>query len=114
MIISGIEVKHVIFPPEYKRSRYAKFAIKNAWKNGAFVSVLPKIKSGEIQCGYNESGLIFLKMKESDYMIQIASPEWKTVFARKKIMPGEKQIRIYTPETEKIFSILNSMVLIHQ
>ena len=110
-IFSGIEVKHVIFPSEYKRSRYAKSAVKNAREDGVYITLLPKLGPDKISCGYRDPIIDFNKTHGSGFFIKLKSPEGSFYIKREKELNGEKQISIFSGNYEKEFSIINSSKL---
>ena len=111
LLLSGIEVRHIIFPPDFKRSRYAKFAMKKALQSGGYISISDKISSDRFISCYRNPSFEFLRSSNSDYYLSLKTGEWSVDLTRRYIMPGEKIIQINTPETNRAFDLINASKL---
>ena len=111
MILGGINVRHTIFPPDVKRSRYAKFAMQHAFKDGSYVSISRKILSGVMTSSYKSTSIEFSRRKKSDYSFFLKTGAWNVEIIRTLIMPGERTLQIQSPENSKIVHLLNASKL---
>ena len=115
MIFSAMNVRHLLSPPGYRRSRYTEEAIKSAWKNGAYIShlFLPDStkRSPGNKYGYHEIGLdVEKESTSSNYLLRINHPE-SFKLRRREILPGKKNIEISTASRARAITILNSFRL---
>jgi ComEC/Rec2-related protein len=108
LIIAGIEVKKVIFPSGFTRSRYAEFAMKKALISGASVKIARSEKNQKQASLYRDPGIIFSRKSNSDYNLNIIRPEYNVSISRKEVMSGEKKIIKLSSKSQKIYDLLNS------
>ncbi len=111
LLLSSIEVKHIIFPSEVNRSRYAKFAMKKALESGGHIIIQDKDMSADILSAYRSPLFKFTIKPNSNYQFDLKTPIWNVELSRSEIMQGEKAITIITPSKKRTFLLKNTSIL---
>ena len=108
MILAGSDVRHLIFPPDIKRSRYAKFAMQRALQNGSCVSVSRKMRVDKIISSYKIPSMEFLRSENGDYSVSLKTGEWGIDVKCTSSALGERSIKIHSHGKREIFDLVNS------
>ena len=108
LLLSSIEVKHTVFPPGVRRSRYATLAMKNALQSGGAVTTAEKIQNFFTGYSCSYPGLELSGGNNSNYALTILTPSWRMNLMRKGRELGEKIIEVQTLTSPESLNVINS------
>ena len=97
VLFSGIDIRQAIFPREYRKSAYAKFAMQAALKSGVQIDFMTERQAGSNSEGYYKSPpfCLFRKSAES-FCFSTKFPKSDILGEIKRYNTGEKEITIKT------------------
>ncbi|NOY75013.1 MAG: hypothetical protein GXP32_04390, partial [Kiritimatiellaeota bacterium] len=112
ILLAGKNVRHIIFPAGYRRSRFAKFAMDKARSRGVFISILPAGIAEESPVSeYHSPVFRSTSWMDGAFKARWESPGSTALVFLRPVSPGEMMIRVNTRETSgrlRIVTLLNS------
>ncbi|MCK5844420.1 MAG: ComEC/Rec2 family competence protein [Victivallales bacterium] len=89
-LLAGTTVRHIVFPSGFRRSRFAKFAMKKARSQGVFVSILqPENDMKDSEKNYKSPSLTFTTTANGGSEARWDSPGSNAIISLRPTVPGE-------------------------
>ena len=105
IILSGINVRHVILPVNFRKSYYAKSAMNAAVKSGAYIDVMQNDSE------YADTGFSIRKLKDRGFAFDVDVPELQVKAVVREDNPGEKKVTLIENGDEWLLDLLNSNIM---
>jgi hypothetical protein len=114
ILLSGIEVKHILFPKNYKRSKYARFAMRSAIRSGTYIDLIPviadpKTTSKNFMKYYRNNFTIIQKNNKSKFTLSYLKNQFTGEITESHL--GEHKILLNVNERSFVFNLMNSNTL---
>lgn len=109
VLLSGLQVNQVIFPKNYRKSEYAKYAMQQALKSGAAISFMDeRSRNGNPFWHYANPTFSISRKVNGDTIFSINTPHTNCAGLVEEQNPGNRKISVKVEKNKQTWTVENS------